>query len=113
MPAFHEHIRQHSTDDGKNRRVVEDRHAVYSRKRRDDLSPLLLGLKRPIASLKRPKATVTVHRHNQKITEFPCSSEETRMPRMEQIKASIGEDNSLGPRFFSSSAFWKACSSGM
>ena len=95
VPTLHEHIRFHRLDESQGRVLPEEHDGVHGGQGAEDLRPLLLRNYRSTGAFEAADARVGVKAHHEVIPEGARGVEVAHMADMEEVEASVGEDDDL------------------
>jgi hypothetical protein len=93
VPALDQDIRRHPCHDRQDGRVVKDGDMVHGSQGSEDLGAFRFRLKSPAISLESAETAITVHGDNENIAQTTRLGKQACMARMEQIEASVGQDD--------------------
>jgi hypothetical protein len=99
VAALYEYIRKQTSDHLTGSHLVENDHSVYAFQRRKNFRTLAFRQDRTSCAFQCAHAGVAIEAHNQRISQRASLLEASHVPRMQQIKAAVGEDDAAAVAF--------------
>jgi len=94
ITTLHQHVWKEPGDHFARRQSIEYDDRIHTFQRRKDFRAFGLGEDGAPLAFQLPYTCIAVESHDQRVTQFPSLLEAADMPRMQEIKAAIGENHS-------------------
>src|SRR5205085_11442474 len=98
VAALREHVGQNLRDERARRLLVEDRHEVHRRERREHFGALALAQHGATRALQSAHRAVAVDGDEQRVPQLPRGFEVAHVPDVQKVEAPVGEDEPPPPR---------------
>ena len=99
ITTLHQHVRKEPGDHFARRQLIKYDDRIHTLQRRKDFRAFALGEDGTPLAFQLPNTCIAVESYDQRVTQFPSLLEAADVPRMQEIKAAIGENHSATVAF--------------